>query len=139
MRLPGRSTRRAELARIHDVGVAARVLEWDQLVMMPRNGSELRAETLATISRLEHELFVRDEIGELLEQVRPLEESLEPDSDDACLIAVTRRDWEKARLIPPELRGEMTKVGSEGWTPGRGARERRLTLPSGPGSTGRSS
>ncbi len=121
------STLRAELARIHDVGVAARLLEWDQLVMMPRNGSELRAETLATISRLEHELFVRDEIGELLEQVRPLEESLEPDSDDACLIAVTRRDWEKARLIPPELRGEMTKVGSEGMDAWADARaERRL-------------
>jgi len=108
------STLRAELARIHDVGVAARVLEWDQLVMMPRNGTELRAEALATLSRLEHELFVRDEIGELLEQARPLEESLEPGSDDACLIAVTRRDWEKARRIPPELRGELTKVAAEG-------------------------
>jgi carboxypeptidase Taq len=104
---------RAELARIGDLTVAARVLEWDQLVMMPRGGAETRAETLATLHQLAHELFVRDEIGELLEELEPGRADLDPDSDDACLIAVTRRDWDKARRVPPELQGEMTKLGSE--------------------------
>ena len=105
---------RRELAQIDDLVVAARVLEWDQLVMMPRGGVETRAESLATLNRFAHELFIRDEIGELLERLGPEEADLDPESDDACLIAVTRRDWEKARRIPPELRGEMTKVSSEG-------------------------
>jgi carboxypeptidase Taq len=105
---------RAELARIEDVGIASRVLEWDQLVMMPRRGAQTRAEGLATLHRLAHELFVRDEIGELLERLRPEVADLDPDSDDACLIAVTRRDWDKARRVPAELRGEMTKLASEG-------------------------
>src|SRR6476659_7341431 len=81
--------------------------------MMPRGGAETRAETLATLHRLAHELFVRDEVGELLERLEPETAGLDPDSDDACLVAVTRRDWDKARRVPPALRGEMTKLGSE--------------------------
>jgi carboxypeptidase Taq len=108
------TTLRRELAQIEDLVVAGRVLEWDQLVMMPSGGAATRAEGLATLHRLAHELFVRDEIGELLDRLGPTEADLDPDSDDACLIAVTRRDWEKARRIPPELRGELTKLASEG-------------------------
>ena len=62
---------RRELAQINDLVVAARVLERDQLVMMPRGGAETRSDHLATVSRLAHELFVRDEIGELLERAAP--------------------------------------------------------------------
>ena len=95
------TTLRGELAQIVDLGVAARILEWDQLVMMPRGGAETRAEGLATLQQLAHELFVRDEIGELLDRLGPEVADLDPDSDDACLLAVTRRDWEKARRVPP--------------------------------------
>ena len=130
------STLRGELAQIVDLGVAARVLEWDQLVMMPRGGAETRAEGLATLHRLAHELFVRDEIGELLDRLEPEVADLDPDSDDACLVAVTRRDWEKARRVPPTLQGEMTKlgVGGDGGV-GRSPGERRLRRASGRGST----
>ena len=58
---------RRELAQITDLRTAARVLEWDQLVMMPRGGAVTRGDHLATVGRLAHELFVRDEIGELIE------------------------------------------------------------------------
>jgi carboxypeptidase Taq len=104
---------RRELAQINDLSVAVRVLEWDQLVMMPRGGAETRGDHLATVSRIAHELFVRDEIGELLERAAPDVAGLDPDSDDACLVAVTTRDWEKARRIPADLRAEMTKLASE--------------------------
>ena len=110
---------RRELAQISDLTVAARVLEWDQLVMMPRGGAETRGDHLATVGRLAHELFVRDEIGALLERAEPEIAGLDPDSDDACLVAVTKRDWEKARRIPADLRAEMTKLSSEAveaWT-----------------------
>ena len=113
---------RRELAQISDLTVAARVLEWDQLVMMPRGGAETRGDHLATVSRLAHELFVRDEVGVLLERAAPEVEGLDPDSDDACLVAVATRDWEKARRIPPDLRAEMTKLSSEAveaWTVAR--------------------
>ena len=54
------SALRRELAQINDLSVAARVLEWDQLVMMPRGGAATRGDHLATVSRLAHELFVRE-------------------------------------------------------------------------------
>ena len=52
---------------------------------MPPGGHPARAESMATLGRLAHERFVDDEVGRLLERLRPLEESLEYDSDDASL------------------------------------------------------
>ena len=104
---------RRELAQITDLRTAARVLEWDQLVMMPRGGAATRGDHLATVGRLAHELFVRDEIGELLETASSQLDGAGPDSDEACLVDVTRRDWEKARRVPPDLQAEMTKLATE--------------------------
>ena len=95
---------RRELAQIADLAVAGRALEWDQLVMMPEGGAATRADTLATLQRLAHELFVRDEIGELLDALEPEVADLDPDSDDACLVAVTRRDWERRAGSRPTCR-----------------------------------
>ena len=64
---------------------------------------------------------------------------LDPDSRRACLVAVTRRDWEKARRVPTELRGrdDEARVGGHG---GVGGRARTTTSrASGRGSTARSS
>jgi carboxypeptidase Taq len=91
------------------------VLRWDQQVTMPPLGGPARAEALATLGGIAHERFVDDEIGRLLERLRPLEESLEHDSDDASLVRVTRRDWEKQRRVPTELRVEMTRAAVQGY------------------------
>ena len=47
---------------------------------------------MATLARLAHEKFTDPAIGRLLDELRPYEESLPYDSDDASLIRVTRRD-----------------------------------------------
>jgi carboxypeptidase Taq len=104
---------RERLGEIFDLQRAGGLLAWDQRVTMPHGGGPARAETLATVGRLAHEKFVDDEIGALLEKLRPLEESLDYDSDDASLIRVTRRDWEKARRVPAELRAEMLRAASQ--------------------------
>jgi carboxypeptidase Taq len=105
---------RERLAEGHDLRSAAGVLGWDQRVMMPPLGTEARAEALATLGRIAHERFVDPEVGRLLDDLVPLEESLPYDSDDASLIRVTRRDWEKARRVPAELRVEMTRAAARG-------------------------
>src|SRR5690242_1245803 len=97
-------------------------LEWDQLVMMPLGGGPVRAEQLATLRGIAHERFVDPEVGRLLEELRPLEDSLDYDSDDASLIRVTRRDWAKASRVPTELTAEIARVGSqaqEAWAQAR--------------------
>ena len=101
------------LAEISDLHAAARLLDWDQMVMMPRGGASVRAEHIATVRRLAHELFIRDEVGTLLVELEDYADSLPADHDDACLIRVTRHDWDKARRVPPELEAELSRVSSE--------------------------
>jgi carboxypeptidase Taq len=108
------ATLRQRLAEIADLGRAAGVLGWDQRVTMPPLGTESRAESLATLGRIIHDRFTDPEIGHLLDRLAPLEESLPYDSDDASLIRVTRRDWEKARRVPTDLRVEMTREAARG-------------------------
>ena len=105
---------RRRLGEVSDIRSAASLLEWDQMVMMPPAGAAVRAERLATLERVSHERFIDDRIGELLEDLRELELSLPHDSDDASLIRVTRRDWQKARRVPADLAAELTKAASEG-------------------------
>ena len=105
---------RTRLAEVSDLGRAAGVLGWDQRVTMPPRGTEARAQQLSTLGRLVHERFIDDEVGRLLEAAEPLVESQPYDSDDRSLVRVTRRDWEKARRVPPELRAEMTLEAARG-------------------------
>jgi carboxypeptidase Taq len=101
------------LTEITDLGKVGRLLSWDQQTMMPLAGTAHRADQMATVYRLAHERFTDPAVGRLLEELRPLEESLDPDSDDAALIRVVRRDYEKAVNVPASLRAAMTKAAAE--------------------------
>lgn len=108
------STLKTRLAEITDLRRVGALLFWDQQTMMPRAAVSGRSEQLATLNRMAHERFVSEETGRLLEAVRGYEESLDPETDDASLIRVTRRDYEKACRVPAELRAEMTRASSKG-------------------------
>src|SRR6266480_3436806 len=84
------------LAEVTDLGKVARLLAWDQQTMMPPADTAHRADQFSTLLRISHERFTDPEVGRLLEALRPVEDSLDPDSDDATLIALVRRDYEKA-------------------------------------------
>jgi carboxypeptidase Taq len=100
------------LAEIHDLHKARALLSWDQQVKMPPGGGPVRAEQLATLDRIAHEKFTSSEIGGLLDRLVSVEESQPYDSDEASLIRVTRRDWEKARRVPAALRADMSRASS---------------------------
>jgi carboxypeptidase Taq len=113
---------RGRLAEVSGLTKAATLLVWDQRVMMPPGGAEARAEALGTVSRLAQERFIDDEIGRLLEELRGLEESSDYDSFEASLVRTTRREYEKARRVPPELVGEMRRASALGiaaWGPAK--------------------
>ncbi|HWJ33112.1 MAG TPA: carboxypeptidase M32 [Gaiellaceae bacterium] len=112
------------LAEVHDLERAATLLSWDERVMMPPNGAQARAEALGTVGRLAQERFIDGEVGRLLEELRDVEESSDPDSFEASLIRVTRRRYEKATRVPPELVGEIRRASAlalAAWGPAKDA------------------
>jgi len=120
------------LGTIHDLERVASLLAWDQEAMMPPQGAEGRADQRATLVRFAHELLVSDELRRLLEELRSFEESQPYESDEASLIRVVRRDNEKARRVPAELRAALSRAGSLGlgaWLDARARRDFRVLLP----------
>ncbi|NIR64021.1 MAG: carboxypeptidase M32, partial [candidate division Zixibacteria bacterium] len=94
-----------------DLRSSAYVLNWDQQVNMPEGGAEARAHQLALLLRLAHEKRTSPEVGELLEELTPYaQEELDPDSDDARLIKVTKRLYERDTKIPPDFIAERAKT-----------------------------
>ena len=113
--MPDKLTRlRTRLAEITDIRNAAHLLEWDQQTMMPPNGAQARADALATIQRIHHELLVSADTGKLLDQAVGELDGADSDSDDARLVRVTRRRWDKARRVPVELAAELARAASVG-------------------------
>jgi len=114
---------RQHLAQIEDVHNAAQVLGWDQHTMMPRRGAEARSEALATLEWIGHDMFVSDQTGRLLEAAAAsLNGTPEDSSDEARLVTVTQRRWEKARRVPSDLAAEIARassVGQEAWAQAR--------------------
>jgi len=113
---------RSRLAQVKNLRYASAVLGWDQQTYMPVRGGPVRSEQLATLDKLAHELFIQDEIGNLLDDLTPDVADLGYDSDEASLIRVTRRDYEQARRVPPELVAEISRtsaLGIEAWTKAR--------------------
>jgi carboxypeptidase Taq len=100
---------RAVLGQVADLRHVEQLLDWDQHVSMPHAGAAARAEALGTVTQLAHELLVSDPVGELLEELVPLERELGHDSPDGALIRVARRDWDRAQRVPPELTGELSR------------------------------
>lgn len=110
------------LAEISDIGNAAAIASWDQQAFMPPGGAESRGNVMATLGRLSHETFTSDKVGKLLDELQAYGESLDADSDEARLIKVTRRDFEKATKIPTEMveeKAQLTTLGNQAWQEAR--------------------
>jgi carboxypeptidase Taq len=101
------------LVEVGDLGKVARLLGWDQQTMMPPAGTAHRADQFSTLLRIAHEKFTDPEVGRLLDELQPMEDSLDPDSDDAALIRLTRRDYEKAVKVPASLRAATARAAAE--------------------------
>jgi len=98
------------LAEVSDLYSTAALLGWDQQTHMPPGGAEGRGYQLSTISTIAHTKFTSDEVGRLLEELKGPALELDPDSDEARLIKVTARHYEKDTKVPPEWVAEFSQV-----------------------------
>ncbi len=123
---------KTRLMEINDLNSAGAVLSWDQQTYMPPGGVAARGRQSATLARLAHEKLSDPAVGRLLDDLRPYEESLPPESDDASLIRVTRRDYEETVNVPPEFIARLYKHASDSfsaWTQARPADDFEMTRP----------
>jgi carboxypeptidase Taq len=110
------------LVEIGDLAGTAAILSWDQATHMPKRGAAARGRQCALISRLLHQRRTDPELGRILDRLTPYGESLPRDSDAAALIAVTRRDFEKAVRVPTEFVERLsahTSASYDAWTQAR--------------------
>lgn len=89
----------ARFRRIAAISGALGILDWDQAVMMPAGGAAARAEQIATLGVLRHELLTSPEIGDLIEAAggEPLDDWQRSNLNEM------RRARAHAMALPPDL------------------------------------
>ena len=98
------------LAEVADLEHAAALLDWDQQTYMPPGGIEARSNQLGTLRGLAHQKFISEEVGQRVEDLEPLLEELGDDSDQARLLRVTKREYDKQTRVPSEFVSEFSRV-----------------------------
>src|SRR5437763_12470402 len=88
------------IRRVKDYNLLAScgaVLGWDERTYMPHDGSAHRAEQMALLARLTHEMATAPQIGELLAEV----EGSALGEDAAANVREIRRSYDRAVKLPP--------------------------------------
>ena len=120
------------MAEVVDLGRAEALLGWDQQVNMPRGGAEDRGNILETVAGLKHEKFTSPEVGDLLADLKPYAETLDPRSDDACLIKRLSHDYEKQTKVSTRWVSEfanVTTLSQSVWEDAKAANDFNLFRP----------
>ena len=105
---------RAKLAEIINLEHAVRLLNWDRETYMPPGGAAGRSDQIALLTGLHHERLTADELGHLLEDLSAGMDGLDPDSDEARIIRVSKRDYDRERKLPKELVEQISRATSDG-------------------------
>lgn len=125
-------TLRERLAEASDIGGVLSLLGWDQQTIMPANGAPIRANRMATLTKVLDEKFSSEELGMLFQQLEDYEHGLPFDSDEASIIRVARRDYVKNRLVPTDLKVALMNASNEGygaWVEARAASDFDMLRP----------
>ncbi len=103
---------KAYVNELSDIFTAIGFLSWDRRVNMPRGGAEGRAYLLSTLARIAHQKSTAPEAGQLIEDATQEASRLDPDSDDARLVKISKRTYEKRTKIPAQWVEENARVVS---------------------------
>lgn len=120
------------LREVEDLNNVTALLNWDQSTYMPPGGAAARGRQMALVSRLAHEKFTDPEIGHLLDELQPYADSQDPDSDDAALVRVARRNYDKSVRVPAQLLAEFSEHSSmsyQTWAAARPANDFEKVRP----------
>jgi carboxypeptidase Taq len=106
-------SKRAELLarwqEIYDLTGIAALMNWDQSTYMPTGGGAVRGRQLALLERLAHERRTDPAIGRLLDDLQPYAASLPVDADDAAMLRVMRKIYDRSARIPAAFAAEFAE------------------------------
>jgi carboxypeptidase Taq len=97
------------IRRVKDYNLLAScgaLLGWDERTYMPHEGGAYRAEQMALVARLTHEMATAPRIGELLAEV----EGSALNEDAAANVREIRRSYDRAVKLPPDLVEELART-----------------------------
>jgi carboxypeptidase Taq len=124
---------KSRLAEIGDVNRVTSLLEWDLQTHMPPAGADARAHQMATLSKIAHAMFIADETGRLIEAAAAEVNGADYDSEEASLLRVVQRDYERERRLPSDFVAELaraTSLAHEVWAKARAENRFRDFRPS---------
>src|ERR1700760_1616042 len=101
---------RQHMRKLADVRAALALMQWDQETYMPVKGSGFRAQQVATLSELAHEMATAEKLESLLES---LEGSTELDDTERKNISLTREDFIKQKKYPAAFVRKMSETVSK--------------------------
>src|SRR6185312_7302363 len=97
-------------ARMSAVGRAGAILNWDRSTMMPDGASEDRADQLAALGVIGHEMMVAPDMAELLSRAEDGKASLDPWR--AANLREMRHAWIHESALPSDLVEARTRASS---------------------------
>ena len=118
----------ARFRRLNALREAGSVLHWDTAAMMPEGGANARAEQVATLRVICHELLADPSLPDLLAAA----EGIELDPWQRANLGEMRRQWLHTTALPADLVVALSKAASECemlWRKARPAADFALVLP----------
>lgn len=97
----------AYVRQLHRLGNISAIIDWDQQVNLPAGSAEGRAEQQETLELVRHRLETAPEYADLLKEA--LQIPFEADSDEAALLRILKRSFDKANAVPAELSGALVR------------------------------
>ncbi|OUR77720.1 carboxypeptidase M32 [Alphaproteobacteria bacterium 46_93_T64] len=107
--------------RMSAISGASAILNWDNAVMMPDGGAASRAEQLASLGVLQHELLVDSEISDLMDQAE--QEAPELSDWQQANLREMRNNWRHASAVNTDLVEALSHATSKCEMQWRSARE----------------
>jgi len=97
-----------KVRKIINLEETVEVLHWDQEVMMPEKGSKARAQQLSTISGLQHNLLISDELGNIIEEIEEEELSQEQEA----VLREIKREHKRSKKVDSDLVEKISEQSS---------------------------
>ncbi|MEJ7767877.1 MAG: carboxypeptidase M32 [Chitinophagaceae bacterium] len=120
------SAYKASMQKIADIRFSAALLQWDQETYMPPKSISKRAQQIATLTEIAHQLFTNEEMGNLLEE---LSQRGDLTADEQRNTELSLYDYNKEKKLSSEFVRSMSETISqsfESWMSGRKANSFRV-------------